>query len=85
MRWPLSADSCKSCGRLAGTPPWRDRWIDWVLTRHRSILVFAVLLTAFAAVLASKLQVDSDLRRLLPRDHEVVVALEQIEETFGST
>ncbi len=44
-----------------------------------------MLLTALAALLATKLQVDSDLRRLLPRDHEVVLALESIEETFGST
>ena len=70
---------------MAGTPPLRDRWIDWVLRRHRAILVAAVLVTAFAALLATKLQVDSDLRRLLPRDHEVVSALESIEETFGST
>ncbi len=70
---------------MAGTPPLRDRWIDWVLRRHRAILVVATLITALAAIVAAKLQVDSDLRRLLPRDHEVVVALEEIEETFGST
>ncbi len=70
---------------MAGTPPLRDRWIDWVLRRHRAILVVATLITAFAAIIATNLQVDSDLRRLLPRDHEVVVALEEIEETFGST
>ena len=70
---------------MAGTPPLRDRWIDWVLRRHRSILIVATLITALAAIVASNLQVDSDLRRLLPRDHEVVIALEEIEETFGST
>lgn len=70
---------------MAGTPPLRDRWIDWVLRRHRAILVVAVLITALAASIASKLEVDSDLRRLLPRNHEVVIALESIEETFGST
>ncbi|MGH1346501.1 MAG: efflux RND transporter permease subunit [Nannocystales bacterium] len=70
---------------MAGTPPLRDRWIDWVLRRHRAILVVATLITALAAIVAAKLQVDSDLRRLLPRDHEVVIALEEIEETFGST
>ncbi len=70
---------------MAGTPPLRDRWIDWVLQHHRAILVIAVVVTALAASLASKLKVDSDLRRLLPRDHEVVLALESIEETFGST
>lgn len=70
---------------MAGTPPLRDRWIDWVLRRHRAILVVATLITAFAAMVATNLQVDSDLRRLLPRDHQVVVALEEIEQTFGST
>ncbi|MEM6294535.1 MAG: MMPL family transporter [Myxococcota bacterium] len=56
-----------------------------MLRRHRAILLVALVLTAIAGVLAAKLHVDSDLRRLLPRDHEVVVALESIEETFGST
>lgn len=70
---------------MAGTPPLRDRWIDWVLRRHRAILVVATLITALAAIVATNLVVDSDLRRLLPRNHEVVVALEEIEETFGST
>ncbi len=70
---------------MAGTPLLRDRWIDWILQRHRTVLIVAVVVTAIAAVLASKLEVDSDLRRLLPRDHEVVLALESIEETFGST
>ncbi len=70
---------------MAGTPPLRDRWIDWVLRRHRAILIVATLITALAAVVAAQLQVDSDLRRLLPRQHEVILALEEIEETFGST
>lgn len=56
-----------------------------MLRQHRAILVVACLITALAGMLAAKLEVDSDLRRLLPRDHEVVVALESIEETFGST
>ena len=38
-----------------------------------------------AAAVASRLHVDSDLRRLLPRDHEVVQQLENLERTFGST
>lgn len=76
---------CKSGARLASPPPLRDRWIDWVLRTHRPILIVALLVTAIAGYLATKLQVDSDLRRLLPADHEVVVSLERIEETFGST
>ena len=71
--------------RLAETKPKRDRWIDWILANHRLVLVAAALLTTLAGYIASQLQVDSDLRRLLPGDHEVVVNLEKIEETFGST
>lgn len=61
-----------------------DRWIRWVLLRHRVILLAAVALTVLAAVLATRLQVNGDLRVLLPTDHAVVRSLEQIESTFGS-
>jgi predicted RND superfamily exporter protein len=63
--------------------PLRDRWIDGVLAHHRLILVVAVLVTAVAVVLASRLHVDSDLRRLLPQDHPVVESLERVEETLS--
>lgn len=53
--------------------------------RHRAILLVALVVTVLSAVLAAQLQVDSDLRRLLPRAHPVVQNLERIEETFGST
>lgn len=45
----------------------------------------ALLVTVVSVLLAARLRVDSDLRRLLPRDHPVVLNLERIEETFGST
>lgn len=45
----------------------------------------ALLMTVIGGILASRLQVDSDLRRLLPKDHPVVENLERIEATFGST
>lgn len=70
---------------MAGPIALRDRWIDWVLRQHRTILVVALLLTAVAGWLASHLKVNSDLRRLLPSDHAVVQSLEEIERTFGST
>lgn len=38
-----------------------------------------------AGVFAARLEVDGDLRALLPTNHPVVRSLEQIEETFGST
>src|SRR5690606_33375422 len=48
-------------------------------------LVFSGLLTLLAAVVATRLEVDSDLRRLLPEAHPVVQGLEQVEAAFGST
>ena len=83
MAEPVSL--CQSDRRLAATKPFRDRWIDWVLANHRLVLAIALVVTIVAGWLAAGLQTDSDLRRLLPRDHEVVVNLEKIEETFGST
>jgi len=68
---------------LAKGRPLRDRWIDGVLAQHRLILVVAVVLTAVAAVLASRLRVDSDLRRLLPQEHTVVESLERVEHTLS--
>ncbi len=44
-----------------------------------------MLLSILAGGIASRLTVDSDLRRLLPQDHPVVQSLHRIEETFGST
>ncbi len=38
-----------------------------------------------AGLLATRLEIDSDLRVLLPPDHAVVRSLERIETTFGST
>ena len=69
---------------LRGHEPLSDRWIRWVLLRHRLILLAALVLTVIAGVLATRLQVNGDLRVLLPTDHAVVRSLEQIEATFGS-
>jgi len=56
-----------------------------VLAHHRLILVVALLFTALAGWRSTKLRVDTDLRRLLPDGHPVLVGLEHIEETFGAT
>lgn len=56
-----------------------------MLAHHRTILVLAAILTVFAGWRASRLEVNGDLRVLLPADHPVVTSLERIEESFGST
>ena len=62
----------------------RDRWIAWVLRFHRLVLVLAVVLTALAGWLASRLHIDSDLRSLLPTGDPVLVSLDRIETSFGA-
>lgn len=56
-----------------------------MLAHHRAILVVATLFTVLTGWLATQLRVDPDLRRLLPDGHPVLVGLESIERTFGST
>lgn len=73
------------CPPLGTAEPLRDRWIRKVLAHHRAIIVVATLLTVLSGALASRLRVDPDLRRLLPDGHPVLVGLEGIEDTFGST
>ncbi|MCA9704278.1 MAG: MMPL family transporter [Myxococcales bacterium] len=70
---------------LRGHEALSDRWIRWVLLRHRVILLAAVVLTVVAGFFAARLEINGDLRVLLPPDHTVVRSLEQIESTFGAT
>jgi predicted RND superfamily exporter protein len=61
----------------------RDWWIEQVIRHHLIVLGGAALLTVIAVYFASKLEVDSDLRALLPQDHEVVHSIEHVERNFG--
>ncbi len=70
---------------LTEREPFRDRFIRWVLAHDKAVLLVALAFTVVAGWLTSRLVVDSDLRRLLPTDHPVVVSLERFEDTFGST
>jgi hypothetical protein len=58
-------------------------WIDVVLRHHVVVLVLGALLTAFMAHRASLLEIDSDLRSLMPRTHPVVTEVDEIEARFG--
>jgi predicted exporter len=71
--------------RLSPPELLRDRWIRGVIARHRMILVVATLAALICGWLATRLHVDTDLRRLLPDGHPVLLGLEEIERTFGST
>jgi hypothetical protein len=73
--------------RLSESSSWnhrlRDWWIEQVIQHHVLLIVLGMLLTAFAGWRASLLELDSDLRALLPRDHAVVEAIDHVEQNFG--
>src|SRR5690606_37473695 len=62
----------------------RERWIAWVLARHRLVLALALILTVISAYVSSLLRIDSDLRSLLPGDHPVLANIDRIERSFGA-
>lgn len=62
----------------------RDWWIEQVLRHRVLVLVLGALLTALAVWQASQLKIDSDLRALLPQEHPVVAAIDQVESNFGA-
>ncbi len=64
---------------------YRDRWIGWILRHPVLVLAAAAAVTLVSVLLAARLRIDTDLRRLLPPNHPVVRSLDDYEATFGST
>ena len=64
---------------------YRDRWIGWILRHPLLVLATAAVVTLVSVLLAARLHIDTDLRRLLPPNHPVVRSLDDYEATFGST
>jgi predicted RND superfamily exporter protein len=62
----------------------RDRWIEAMLAHHKLVLVLGLATTIVAVLLASRLELDSDLRSLMPKGHPVVEQLEELEDGFGT-
>ncbi|EDM78787.1 hypothetical protein PPSIR1_32352 [Plesiocystis pacifica SIR-1] len=61
----------------------REWWIEQVLRHRYAVLAVGLVLTVVAGWLASQLEIDPDLRSLLPRDHPVLAALDDVETNFG--
>jgi len=62
----------------------RDWWIEWIIEHRIAVLVAGALVTVVSVWLAAQLEVDTDLRTLLPSEHPVVEALGHIEENYGA-
>lgn len=54
-----------------------------MIRHHVLVVVLGLLLTTVAAILASRLELDSDLRALLPQEHAVVEAIDHVEHNYG--
>lgn len=63
--------------------PRPSRFIAAVLRHRHGVLVIALVVTLVAAWRASRLELDSDLRTLLPADHPVITELHRVERGFG--
>jgi predicted RND superfamily exporter protein len=61
----------------------RDWWIDRVLRHRWWVLGLALVLTTISVVLAARLEIDPDLRALLPRSNPVTTAIDHVERNFG--
>ncbi len=59
-------------------------WLDFVLTRHKLVLLVGSVLTVLAGWLASHIIVDPDLRALLPEDGPLLTSYEAVERDFGA-
>lgn len=61
----------------------REWWIDRVLLHRWPVLIVGLVMTIVAVVLALRLEIDPDLRALLPRDHPVTSSIDRVERNFG--
>lgn len=59
------------------------RMAAWIVHRAGAILLFTVVGTLFAVLLASNLKIDQELRRLLPDDFSSVTRLERLSDRLG--
>ncbi|MCB9755797.1 MAG: MMPL family transporter [Myxococcales bacterium] len=58
-------------------------WAGVVLARRRLTLALALLLTIVGVWLSAQLEIDSEMRNLLPADNEVVASAREVEARFG--
>lgn len=66
-------------------PNWSERAIEWILDYPRSVIAFFFLLTVLMAWNIPRLQIDPDIKNMLPSDMEVVKAIDYIEDNFGGS
>lgn len=62
-----------------------QRYLDAVLRRPGSALLVALLVTAVAGVVASRIGLRTDFRELLPRNYRSITDLERIEQRVGAS
>ncbi len=82
------ADSGRAvCSNTGVRAPLHERagawWARLVLARRGPVLALALLLTVVGTWLSTQLEIDSEMRNLLPADNEVVASAIEVEARFG--
>lgn len=61
----------------------QSRWLDFVLAHHKQVFLLGTLLTVLCGWLSSRLEIEPDLRALLPDKGPVIRSFDEVEEKFG--
>jgi len=63
----------------------RTSWIDVVLNYPRLIIGICLLITLLMGWNIPKIVIDSDIKSMLPKDQEIIVTTNELEEIFGGS
>ena len=63
----------------------RTSWIDVVLNYPRLIIGICLLITLLMGWNIPKIVIDSDIKSMLPKDQEIIVTTNKLEEIFGGS
>jgi len=63
----------------------RTGWLDWVLNYPRTVISCALLMTLLIGWNIPRLQMEADVKAMLPPDMDIVVEMNQLEQIFGGS
>ncbi len=62
-----------------------NKWIDIVLKYPRSMIAFALLITLLMGWNIPKLELEADVKAMLPDDFDIVLSMDEMEDLFGGS
>jgi predicted RND superfamily exporter protein len=64
---------------------WSERLIEWILNYPRTVIALVLFLTVLMAWNIPKIEIDPDIKNMLPPEVEVVKGINYIEDNFGGS